>query len=102
MFDIRDLRLTHLNQLENKKLVIIGGTTGMGLSAAKAFVTEGAQVIVCGRNIESVKEAEKILGNGAKAISGDATLPGTAPNAIDICINEFGGFHVNGKGGEKG
>jgi NAD(P)-dependent dehydrogenase (short-subunit alcohol dehydrogenase family) len=94
-----------LNQLANKKLVIIGGTTGMGLSAAKAFVNEGAQVVVCGRNIESVKEAEKILGHGGKAINGDATLPGTAPNAIDICINEFGGFHglyhVAGGSGRK-
>ena len=94
-----------MNQLANKKLVIIGGTTGMGLSAAKAFVNEGAQVVVCGRNIESVKEAEKILGHGGKAINGDATLPGTAPNAIDICINEFGGFHglyhVAGGSGRK-
>ena len=32
--------------LANKSLVIIGGTTGLGLSAAKAFIESGAYVIV--------------------------------------------------------
>ena len=40
--------------LENKKLVIIGGTTGIGLSAAKAFINEGAKVVVVG----DIKQAE--------------------------------------------
>ena len=36
--------------LENKKVVIIGGTTGIGLSAAKAFVNQGAKVVLVGRS----------------------------------------------------
>ena len=46
-------------QLENKSIVIIGGTTGIGLSAAKAFIAEGAKVVVVGRNEESVAAAKK-------------------------------------------
>ena len=33
--------------LTGKKLVVIGGTTGLGWSAAKAFVEAGAQVVLC-------------------------------------------------------
>ena len=46
-------------QLKNKNIVIIGGTTGIGLSAAKAFIAEGAKVVVVGRNAGSVAEAKK-------------------------------------------
>jgi Short-chain dehydrogenase involved in D-alanine esterification of lipoteichoic acid and wall teichoic acid (D-alanine transfer protein) len=35
-------------QLKNKNIVVIGGTTGIGLSAAKAFIEQGAKVIVAG------------------------------------------------------
>lgn len=91
--------------LENKNIVIIGGTTGLGLSAAKAFVANGANVIVVGRNDDSVSEAKDSLGTRAAAVSGDATQPGTAINAIDLCIQKFGSFnglyHVAGGSGRK-
>lgn len=48
--------------LTNKNLVIIGGTTGLGLSAARAFVENGANVVVVGRNEVSITEAAGILG----------------------------------------
>lgn len=92
-------------QLEKKNIVIIGGTTGLGLSAAKAFVANGANVIVVGRNDDSVSEAKDSLGIKAEAVSGDATQPGTAINAIDLCIQKFGSFnglyHVAGGSGRK-
>ena len=35
--------------LFEKSLVVIGGASGLGLSAARAFVEEGAKVVVAGR-----------------------------------------------------
>ena len=91
--------------LKNKNIVIIGGTTGIGLSAAKAFVNEGAKVIVVGRSEHSVSEAKKLLGENAAAISLDATHTGTAITAINICVEKFGNFdglyHVAGGSGRK-
>jgi NAD(P)-dependent dehydrogenase (short-subunit alcohol dehydrogenase family) len=91
--------------LKNKNIVIIGGTTGLGLSAAKAFVANGANVVVIGRSEESVDEAKKILGNNAIAISADATNPDTTINAINTCIEKFktfdGLYHVAGGSGRK-
>ena len=92
-------------QLENKNIVIIGGTTGIGLSAAKAFVAEGANVVVVGRNANTVTEAKKILGKKAEVLVADATHPETADNSILTCIEEFGSFdglyHIAGGSGRK-
>lgn len=94
------------NSLANKKLVVIGGTTGIGLSAAKAFVGCGAGVVVVGRNEANTKEAQNILGDTqAKSICADAMHAETALQAIDVCIKKFGGFdglyHVAGGSGRK-
>ena len=91
--------------LTNKSIVIIGGTTGLGLSAAKAFIRENARVIVVGRDVKSCLTAEKILGENARVITGDAMLPTIAEKAIDQCWSEWGSFdglyHVAGGSGRK-
>jgi NAD(P)-dependent dehydrogenase (short-subunit alcohol dehydrogenase family) len=92
-------------QLENKKIVIIGGTTGIGLSAAKAFIKEGAEVVVSGRTAETVTESKSILGQNAESTIADAIHPGAATEVIEFCMNKFGGFdglyHVAGGSGRK-
>ena len=92
-------------QLKNKNIVIIGGTTGIGLSAAKAFIAEGAKVVAVGRNEESVIAAKNILKENAEVFSADATQTGTAGKAIQVCIEKFGSFaglyHVAGGSGRK-
>ncbi len=94
-----------MSLLKNKAIVIIGGTTGIGLSAAKAFVANGATIVVVGRNPDSVAEAKKILGKNAEVISADAVNADTAKNAINSCIKRFGNFdglyHVAGGSGRK-
>src|ERR1700738_369339 len=37
------------NSLQGRRVVIVGGTSGMGLAAARAAVQAGAEVIVAGR-----------------------------------------------------
>ncbi|MGB8167793.1 MAG: SDR family oxidoreductase [Chthoniobacteraceae bacterium] len=91
--------------LDGKSIVVIGGTTGIGLSAARAFVQAGARVIVVGRNEESGAAAQTDLGTGAAVISGDARDPATAPRAIEEAVRRFGKFdglyHVAGGSGRS-
>jgi NAD(P)-dependent dehydrogenase (short-subunit alcohol dehydrogenase family) len=82
-----------VQRLANKTLVVIGGTTGLGLSAAKAFVREGARVVVVGRKLESVEAAQRELGSNARALAGDASDSATAQRAIEIALKDLGGFH---------
>ncbi|WP_222538726.1 SDR family oxidoreductase [Pedobacter polysacchareus] len=41
----------------NKNVVITGGTTGIGLATAKAFISAGANVWITGRNTENLQKA---------------------------------------------
>jgi NAD(P)-dependent dehydrogenase (short-subunit alcohol dehydrogenase family) len=79
--------------LENKVIAVVGGTTGLGLSSAQAFVAAGASVVVVGRNEKSAGAALDQLGEKARALTGDATHAETAPRAIAEAISAFGGFH---------
>jgi len=42
---------------KNKNVVITGGTTGIGLATAKAFINAGANVIITGRNADNLLKA---------------------------------------------
>lgn len=91
--------------LTGKTIVVMGGTTGLGLSAARAFVEYSAHVVIVGRNPASVAAAQKELGKSALALPGDAIDPATTPRAIEIAVREFSGFHglyhVAGGSGRK-
>jgi len=89
--------------LQNRNLVIIGGTTGLGLSAAKEFIHRGARIVVVGRNSNNCDKAKLYLGKNASVMTGDAMDPETAKSAIEICMEQFGSFnglyHVAGGSG---
>ena len=91
--------------LTGKIIIIIGGTTGLGLSSALAFIKQGARVLVTGRNQKSCTIAQKQLGDQGLALSSDATLEGSAEEAIEICVKKWGLlhglYHVAGGSGRK-
>ncbi len=92
-------------RLRDKSLVIVGGTSGLGLSAARAFITEGARVVVVGRDPQKVKSVEREFGAKAAGLAADATDPKAAVHAIELALDRFGGFHglyhVAGGSGRK-
>jgi NAD(P)-dependent dehydrogenase (short-subunit alcohol dehydrogenase family) len=60
-------------KLSGKVAVITGGTTGIGLAAAKLFVKEGAYVFITGRRQKELDEALKATGSGVAGVQGDVT-----------------------------
>ena len=79
--------------LAGKSIVVIGGTTGLGLSGAKACVAAGARVVAVGRNEESCRAAASELGDAARVIAGDACEAGATERAIERCVNLAGWMH---------
>ena len=61
-----------MKRYERKKVVIIGGTSGMGLATAKMLLDGGARVVVTGRSKEGLESSQKELGNDAIVVSSDA------------------------------
>jgi NAD(P)-dependent dehydrogenase (short-subunit alcohol dehydrogenase family) len=47
----------------DKNVVITGGTSGIGLATAKAFITAGANVWITGRNAENLQKANAEINN---------------------------------------
>lgn len=47
----------------NKNVVITGGTTGIGLATAKAFINSGANVWITGRNAANLQKATEEINN---------------------------------------
>ncbi|MES2614905.1 MAG: SDR family oxidoreductase [Bdellovibrionota bacterium] len=50
-----------------KKLLVIGGTTGIGFTTAELILKNGGEVIITGRNPESLNNAVKVLSEYGKA-----------------------------------
>ena len=94
-------------ELDGKTIVIIGGTGGLGLSAARACAAAGARgLVVVGRDPDDARAARQSLGDVAREHVADATDPATAPRAIDLALREFGGrldalYHVAGGSGRR-
>jgi NAD(P)-dependent dehydrogenase (short-subunit alcohol dehydrogenase family) len=61
-----------MERYQDKKVVIIGGTSGMGLATAKMLLDGGARVLVTGRSQAGLESAQKELGKDALVVSSDA------------------------------
>lgn len=92
-------------RLAGKSLVVVGGTGGLGLSAVRAFVREGARVAFVGRDPAKVKAVEIELGDAVAGLAGDASGAGLAEAVIALAVDRFGGFdglyHVAGGSGRR-
>jgi NAD(P)-dependent dehydrogenase (short-subunit alcohol dehydrogenase family) len=63
--------MSETKKLQGKVAVITGGTTGIGLAAAKLFVKEGAYVFITGRRKKELDEAVKEIGSNVTGVQGD-------------------------------
>ncbi len=92
-------------RLAGRSLVMVGGTSGLGLSAVRACVREGARVVAVGRDPDKIRAVVDELGPSVRGVVGDAIEPGTARAAIDRAVAEFGRldglYHVAGGSGRR-
>jgi len=61
-----------MNRFNSKTILVTGGSSGIGLAAAQAFVAEGARVIITGRDAKALEQAKATLGADAVALVNDA------------------------------
>lgn len=59
--------------LRGQKVVIIGGSSGIGLESAKQVIAQGAEVIIASRSEEKLRYAKEQLGENATTFTLDTT-----------------------------
>jgi 3-oxoacyl-[acyl-carrier protein] reductase len=91
--------------LKNKVAFVAASSQGLGRSVAYELATEGANIIICGRNKENLertkKEIEKHTNKELLALAGDLSIPAEREqiiksalqifNTIDILVTNTGG-----------
>ena len=58
--------------LQGTRVVIVGGSSGLGLATAKAALARGARVVVTGRSKERLTQARSELGDSLEIATADA------------------------------
>jgi len=75
-------------ELGGARVVVAGGSSGIGLATARLLVRCGARVVLNGRNRAKLDAAQKALGEGASVAAFDATRPEDRARAL-VTIGSF-------------
>jgi NAD(P)-dependent dehydrogenase (short-subunit alcohol dehydrogenase family) len=83
-------------RFSNKTVVITGGGSGMGLATAQAFLTEGANVTICGRTAEKLERAAEILGASDRVLTCpvDVSKPDDLDRMYEQVTKRFGNINI--------
>lgn len=81
-------------KLANKIAVITGGNSGIGLAIAEEFITQGARVVIFGRDQKKLDQALQKLGTNAAAIAGDVTKIADLDKLFQTTTEKFGKIDI--------
>ena len=77
-----------MGALDGKIAIVTGGTSGIGEGIAKAFVSEGAKVVIVGRREEEGRALEKRI--GVRFVRADVANEADVKGMIDRTLEWFG------------
>jgi NAD(P)-dependent dehydrogenase (short-subunit alcohol dehydrogenase family) len=80
--------------LQQKCAVVTGGSSGIGLAAARLLIEDGAKVAIIGRQQARLDEACASLGANAVAVAADVALPDVMAAAMRRIAEQFGGIDI--------
>lgn len=81
-------------RLQGKVTVITGGNSGIGKGIAKRFLSEGAKVVIFGRDLNTLNETKEALEGEILAIQGDVTRTDDLENLYKTTEATFGKIDV--------
>ena len=77
--------------LAGKRVLVVGGSAGIGRSTALAAAAAGAAITVVGRSPEKLAEVVATAGTGT-GISADVTRPRALPGIVGEAVDAMGGL----------
>ena len=79
-----------MSKLNNKVAVITGGNSGIGLAIAKEFTNQNANVVIFGRNQETLDQAVSEISNGTLAVQGDVRNSQDLDKLFQLVKDKYG------------
>src|SRR5437868_15127015 len=73
---------------DNERVVIVGGSSGIGLAVAHEVALQGAEVVIVSSNAERVQEAIKSIGGEARGEAVDVS----DEKAVERLFTKLGAF----------
>jgi 3-oxoacyl-[acyl-carrier protein] reductase len=81
--------------LDGKVAIVTGGSGGIGLACARAFIAEGARVVLGDLHADATTTAAAALGaDVAAAVAADVAQPDDAQRLVDTALERFGRLDV--------
>jgi NAD(P)-dependent dehydrogenase (short-subunit alcohol dehydrogenase family) len=83
-----------MHRLKDKRALITGGTSGIGLETARLFLSEGARLAITGRNPATLAAARQELGADVLVIASDAGDVEAQKTVAEALRRALGGLDV--------
>lgn len=82
--------------LEGKRVIVTGGSRGIGRAIAETFLREGARVAICARDAAALAETARALASEGDVIhrAADIGVAGQPEAFVEWAAGEFGGLDV--------
>jgi NAD(P)-dependent dehydrogenase (short-subunit alcohol dehydrogenase family) len=93
-------------RLDGKRALITGGSRGLGRAMAQALAEAGADLLLVGRDADSLRQARDelaLLGRRVDLLAGDVGVPAEAERVCAEALAQHGPIHVlvNNVGGRR-
>lgn len=79
--------------LKDKRALVLGASAGLGFAIASELVKEGAQVAICSRSEERIRDAAAKMG-AALSVAADLTQAGATLKVVEQVKNSLGGLDI--------
>jgi len=79
--------------LEGRGVLVVGGSSGMGLATARVLAGEGARVAIVGRDAGRLGAAAAGIGGNVTTVVGDVSREAEAERVVESAVDALGALH---------